>query len=94
MLGEKTYQSNKKWPRSGLLKIRRKSGHSKVHNYLLIKFLTIILFNPFFFPIMNHILEPYKKYWNEIITKKCIWMQMQNPNYNPYVHFKSPLLYD
>ncbi len=21
-------------------------------------------------------------------------MLMQNPNYNPYVHFKSPLLYD
>jgi hypothetical protein len=36
MLGGKKYQSNKKWPRLGLLKIRFKFGHLKVHNYLFV----------------------------------------------------------
>jgi hypothetical protein len=70
ILGGKKYQSNKKWPRLGLLKIRSKSGHSKVHNCLLVKDSVVIFFNPFFFPIMHHMLSSYKKYWYEIITKK------------------------
>jgi hypothetical protein len=89
----KNYQSNKKIPRLELLKIRPKSGHSKVHNYLFIKFF-VEFFSIHFFPIMYHILNPYKKIlrWNH--NKKCIWMLMQVLNYNPYVHFKSPLLHD
>jgi hypothetical protein len=39
---------------------------------------------------MYHILSPYKKYWNEIITKNGF----ENLDYNPYVDFKSPSLYD
>jgi hypothetical protein len=30
----KKYQLNKKWSRLGVLKVRPKFGHSKVHNYL------------------------------------------------------------
>ncbi len=55
MLRGKKYQSNKEWPRLGLLKIRSKFNHSKVHNYLLVKFFVIILFNPFFF--FHHVLD-------------------------------------
>jgi len=51
-------------------------------------------FHSLFFSIMYHTLSRYKKYWDEIITKKCIWMLMQNQKYSPNVHFKSPLLYD
>jgi hypothetical protein len=93
MLEGKKYQSNKKWPRLGLLKIRPKSGHSKVHSYLLVKVFVVIFFNPYFFSIIYHILNPYKKYQKEIIIKKYIWTLMQNPDYSPYVHFKCPLLY-
>ncbi len=67
----KKYQSNKKSQRLGLLKIWPNSNHSKVHNYLFINFFVIIFFNSFFFPIMYHILNPYKKYWDEIITKNA-----------------------
>jgi hypothetical protein len=28
------------------------------------------------------------------LEQKMIWILMQNLDYNPYVHFKSPLLYD
>ncbi len=66
----KEYQSNKKWPRLGLLKIKSKFGHSKVHNYLLVKVFVVIFFNPYFFCIMHHILSPLRKYWDKIITKK------------------------
>jgi hypothetical protein len=55
MLGKK-YQSNKKWPRLGLLKIRPKFGHSKVHSYLLAKVFVIIYFNPYlFFHNVSHV---------------------------------------
>jgi hypothetical protein len=83
----------KKWPRLGLLKIKPKSSHSKVHSYLLVKVFVVIFFNPFFFPIMYHILCPYKIifWWNH--NKKFIWILMQNPNYSPYVNFKRSLLY-
>jgi hypothetical protein len=37
MLGGKKYQFNKEWPRLGLLKVKSKSSHSKIHNYLLVK---------------------------------------------------------
>jgi len=46
----KKYQSKKKGPRLGLLKIRPKSSHSKVHSYLLVKVFIVIFFNPLFFP--------------------------------------------
>jgi len=69
MLGGKKYQSNKKCPRLGFLKIRPKSSHSKVHNYLLVKVFVVLFFNPYLFSIMYHILNPYKKYRNEIIIK-------------------------
>jgi hypothetical protein len=49
MLGGNKYQFNKKWPRLGLLKIRSKFGHSKVHNYLLVKF-CCNFFQSIFFP--------------------------------------------
>jgi len=52
ILGEKKHQSNKKSPRLGLLKIWPKFSHSKVHNYLFVKFFVVIFFNSFFFPIM------------------------------------------
>jgi hypothetical protein len=71
MLGGKKYQSNKKWPRLGLLKIRSKSNNSKLHNHLLVKVFVVIFFNPIFSPIMYHILSPYKTYWDEIITKNA-----------------------
>jgi len=48
MLREKN-QSNKKWPRLGLLKIRPKYGHLKDHTYLVIKFIVVIIFNPYLF---------------------------------------------
>jgi hypothetical protein len=33
--------------------IRSKFGHSKVHNYLLVKVFVVAFFNPFFFPSCN-----------------------------------------
>jgi hypothetical protein len=33
MFGEKTINPNKKWLRLGLLKMKFKYGHSKVHSY-------------------------------------------------------------
>jgi hypothetical protein len=54
-----------------------------------------IVFNPFFFPShVSYIEFLLKIYWDEIIIKKCNWILMENSNYSPYVHFKSPLLYD
>jgi hypothetical protein len=61
MLGGEKNASNKKKSRLGLLKIRSKFGHSKVHNYLLVNFFVVIFFNQFFFSIMHYILSPYKK---------------------------------
>jgi hypothetical protein len=94
MLGGGKYQSNKKWLILGLLKIRPESNHSEVHCYLLVKVFVVNFFNPFFFLIMYHILNPYKKIlkWNH--DQKCIWILMQNPYYTPYIHFKSSLPYD
>jgi hypothetical protein len=54
MLRGKKYQSNKEWPRLGLLKIRSKFNHSKVHSYLLVKVFVIIFFNPYLF--FHHVL--------------------------------------
>jgi hypothetical protein len=62
MLGEKQYQSNKKWSRLGLLKIRPKFGHSKVHNFLLIKFFVVIFFNPYLFSYHVSYIESLKIY--------------------------------
>jgi hypothetical protein len=94
LLGGKEYQSNKKWPRLGLLKLRSKFGHSKIHNYLLVKVFIVVFFNPYIvFHHVSYIKSLYKILrWNH--NKKCIWMLMQNPNYSPYVHFKSQLPYD
>jgi len=94
MLRGKKYQSNKKWPRLGLLKIRVKFSHSKVHNYLLVNLFVVNFFQSIFvFPSCIIYWVSIKKIlkWNH--NKKCIWMLIQNPHYNPYVHFKSPLLY-
>jgi hypothetical protein len=67
----KKYQSRKHWPRLGLLKIKPKFGHSKVHSYLLVKVFVAIFLNPYLFPIMYHILSLYKMYCDEIITKNA-----------------------
>ncbi len=82
-----------KMTKIGTFENKAKSNHSKICNYLLVRFFLIIFFNPFF-PIVYHKLNPYKKVlrWNH--NKKCIWMLMQNPNNSPCVHFQSPLLYD
>jgi hypothetical protein len=53
-----------------------KFGHSKVHNYLFIKLFVVFFKNSYFFSIMYHILSPYRKYGDEIITKngfECSW---------------------
>jgi hypothetical protein len=71
MLGGKKYQSNKKWPKLGLLKIKPKCGHSKVCGYLLIKIFVLIFSIHIYFSIMYHIFIPYKNYWNEIIRKNA-----------------------
>ncbi len=42
---------------------------------------------------MYHILSPYKKYWGELQPKMDLNVNVEL-SYNPYVHFKSPLLYD
>jgi len=56
MLEGKKHESNKKWLRLGLLKIRSKSGHSKVHIYLLINFFVVMFFNlSFFFHHVSYI---------------------------------------
>ncbi len=93
MLRGKKYQSNKKWPRLGLLKTRLKFDHSKVHTYLLVKIFVVIFFNPFFFPSCI-IYWIFIKNIDMKSLKKWIWILMQNPNYSPYVHFRSSLLYD
>jgi hypothetical protein len=80
MLGGKKHQSNKKWPRLGLLKIRSKFGHSKVHSYLLVKVLVVVFLIHICFSIMYHILSPYKNYLRSNHNKNCIWMLMWNPN--------------
>jgi hypothetical protein len=93
MLGKKKYQSNRKWPRLIFLKIWPKFGHSKVHNYLFVKFFVVNFLNSYlFFHHVSYIESLLKIYWDE--NKKCIWMLIQNANYSPHVHFKSPLLYD
>jgi len=69
--GKNISWSNNKWPRLGLLKIWPKFSPSKVHSYSFIEVFVIIFFNSFFFFVMYHILSPYKKYWNEIITKNA-----------------------
>jgi hypothetical protein len=55
MLEKKKYQSNKKWPRLGLLKVRPKFGDSKVHNYLLVKVFVVIFQYIFFFHCVSYI---------------------------------------
>jgi hypothetical protein len=71
-----------------------KFGHSKVHNYLFIKLFVVFLKNSYFFSIMYHILNPYRKYGDEIITKNGFECSWKTQNHSSYVHFKSPLLYD
>jgi hypothetical protein len=90
----KKYQSNKKWPWLGLLKIRSKIWSFNIHSCWLNFLLQFFSIHIYIFSIMYHILNLYIKIlkWNH--NKKCIWMLMLNPYYNPYVHFKSPLLYD
>jgi hypothetical protein len=51
ILWGKKYQSNKKWPRHGLLKIRSKSNHSKIHCYLLVRVFVVIFSIHIFFPL-------------------------------------------
>jgi hypothetical protein len=77
----------------GLLKIKPKFSHSKVHNYLLVKAFVVIFSIHIFFSIMYHILNPYKKYWGELQPKMDLNVNVEL-SYNPYVHFKSLLLYD
>jgi len=68
----KKYQSHKKWPRLGLLKIKPKFGHSKVHSYLLVKVFIVIFLNPFFFfPSCIIYCVLIKKHCDEIITKNA-----------------------
>jgi hypothetical protein len=83
----KEYQSNKKWLRLGLLKIKPKCGYSKVDSDLLTKIFVVIFSIHIYFFHHDHILNPYK-------NMKCIWMLMQNLDYSPNVHFKSTLLND
>jgi len=58
-----------------------------------LKILLIFFQSIFFFHHVSYIEFEYK-----ILkcnhNKKCIWMIMQSPDYNPYIHFLSPLLYD
>jgi hypothetical protein len=93
MLGKKKFNSTKNDQDWDFWKYDPNLVIQKVHSYLFVKHFVVIFFNSFFFS-MYHILSPYKKILVRNHNKKCIWKLMQNLYYDPYVHFKSPLLYD
>jgi hypothetical protein len=84
------HQSNKKWLRYELLKIKFKCGYSKDHHYLLVKvFIITFLINVCCF-ITYHILSRFKTSRDEMIMKcafewKCIFQTI--------VHISFPKVY-
>jgi len=63
------HQSNKKWLKYELLKIKFKCGHSKYHHYLLVKVFIITFWINVCFFITYHILSLCKTSWDEMIMK-------------------------